>query len=141
MTEAGTLFLNLPSSSMTSSQTFITALGLTKKADWCFEDTSNCFVYSDKTFIFYHSRSTYSKWLPQGMSLADTQNANACIVTLVIENKQKVNELIEKGVAAGGKRGPNMLEAQGSSEEECGMYSRSVLDPDGHLFELVARTK
>lgn len=141
MAEIGSLYLNLPSSSTSASETFITALGLTRRQDWCWEDKSLCFLYANKTFVFYHNPSIYSKWLPQEMSLADTQKFNACIVTLVVENKEKVNELIEKAIAAGGTRGPNMVEQMGSSEEECGMYSRSVLDPDGHVFELVAPAK
>jgi len=54
-------------------------------------------------------------------------------VSVSAESPEEVESMIAKAVEAGGKKGPNMLPDGG----EYGMYSRTVVDPDGHVFEVV----
>jgi uncharacterized protein len=130
------VFINLPSTSLDASATFIAALGLTEKTEWAMPTTKS-FSYANNVGIFYHDHKTYGSWLPEKVEIADTKRVNSVIFTIAASSKDEVDEIIRKGVEAGGKRGPNMLEAAGMEQACEGMYSRSVLDPDGHLFEVV----
>lgn len=138
MFDTKSLVINLPSTSIDASTAFLEALGVPLKEEWSGSETSKSFEFIPNVIIVYHTHGQYKQWLPKDFGLADTKTTNAVIITLSVESKEVVDKVIEKAVQAGGTRGPNMLEGH---EEMCGMYSRSVLDPDGHLYEIVAASK
>lgn len=127
-------FINFPAADIDASTRFATAVGLTKSKLGCSEGKSAMFGYGDTLKLAYHVHSMFSTWLPSGKTISST-NAAEVIVTLSAESREEVDVLIAKGIEAGGKRGPDMVpDADG---EKWGLYSRSVEDPDGHLFEII----
>jgi predicted lactoylglutathione lyase len=127
-----TFFINFHSADIDASTRFATALGLTKSKHGCSEGKSAMFGYGDNLQLGYHGHSMFSSWLPSGKTISSAGTAET-IVTLSVGSREDVDALIEKGIVAGGKRGPNMV----PDGEKWGLYSRSVEDPDGHLFEII----
>ncbi|EEQ87905.2 uncharacterized protein BDCG_03025 [Blastomyces dermatitidis ER-3] len=125
--------ISLATTDIEATKRFGTALGFTVQA--CYDaDTTLRLKYDDSFGIFYATHSVISKFLPAGREIASTKVAHEVIVTLSVNSKEQVDTMIQNGLAAGGKEGPNMV------PEECAgaaLYSRSIEDPDGHLYEIL----
>ncbi|HMT12879.1 MAG TPA: hypothetical protein PKA39_14805 [Ignavibacteria bacterium] len=62
--------------------------------------------------------------------MADTSKTTEVMTCITVETKDKVNEIVDKAVAAGA--------AENSKTEEFpSMYYRSFCDPDGHIWEIM----
>ena len=125
-------FINFPSADIEATTRFATALGLTRSKIDCSEGKSAMFGYGDNLQLGYHTHSMFSTWLPSGRTISSTSTVET-IVTLSVGSRDEVDALIQKGIEAGGKRGPDMV----PDGDKWGLYSRSVEDPDGHLFEII----
>lgn len=49
------------------------------------------------------------------------------------DSREAVNKIVAAAIEAGGKRGPDMA----PDMEKYGLYSRSVEDTEGHVYEIV----
>ena len=130
------VFINLPSKDVDASVRFATGLGLTKKHECSEPGSSNKSIsvsHGEGIEIFYHSPEIFSTWLFPGRKISDSTTTTQALVSLSAESKEGVDEMINGAVEAGGKRGPNMV----PNAEEYGLYSRSVEDLDGHVYEIV----
>ncbi|KAF2264319.1 hypothetical protein CC78DRAFT_568447 [Lojkania enalia] len=125
-------FINFPAADIDAATHFVTALGLTKSKNGCSEGKSAMFGYGDNLQLGYHAHSMFSTWLPSRKTISSASTVET-IVTLSVGSRDEVDALIQKGIEAGGKRGPNMV----PDGDKWGLYSRSVEDPDGHLFEII----
>ncbi|KAL4872234.1 Glyoxalase/Bleomycin resistance protein/Dihydroxybiphenyl dioxygenase [Aspergillus spectabilis] len=122
--------LNLPSKDLDASARFATGLGLTPpKFSAGF---GAMFQHGEHTMIFFHDYKTFGGWLPADRKISDATAVAQVVVSLTAPSREKVDGMIEGAIKAGGKIGPKMV----PNESEYGMYSRSVEDPDGHLFEV-----
>lgn len=54
-------------------------------------------------------------------------------VSISAESKEAVDKLVAAAIEAGGKRGPDMAPEM----ENHGVYSRSVEDTEGNVYEIV----
>ncbi|EEP78371.1 predicted protein [Uncinocarpus reesii 1704] len=133
MSPGKAIYINLPSKDLEASKRFAIGLGLTFNKTWCNDMKTLAFTYTDSIQFFYHDHSTWEKWLFQGRKTADAHTTTQALLTLAAESQEQVDSIVQKAVEAGGKRGPNMV-PEGA---DWGMYSRSVEDPDGHVFEIV----
>ncbi|KAL4784688.1 hypothetical protein BJX76DRAFT_326495 [Aspergillus varians] len=122
--------LNLPSSDLEASARFATGLGLTSLKEAA--GFGAMFQYGENTLIFFHDHKTFKSWLPADRKIPDATAVTQVIVSLTAPNRDKVDEMIEGAINSGAKLGPKMV----PNEAEYGMHSRSVEDPDGHLFEV-----
>jgi predicted lactoylglutathione lyase len=121
--------INLPSNDLEASTRFATGLGLTNSTEAGF---GAMFRYGEHVMVFFHDHKTFSSWLPTDRKIPDATAVTQSIVSLTAPTREKVDEMIEGAINAGGKLGPKMV----PNEAEYGMYSRSVEDPNGHLFEV-----
>ncbi|EEH37456.1 hypothetical protein PAAG_07875 [Paracoccidioides lutzii Pb01] len=144
-TQQKSIILTLPAADIAASTRFGTALGF--KLGPYSDSKWNVHLEHDQSFsIFYTTHAMFSKWLPKEREIASTKAVHEMIVTISVGSNEEVDALVEKGIAAGGTRGPDMLADGGNA---CGVeegvkaadhpmpHSKSVLDPDGHLFEVV----
>ncbi|MDI6836462.1 MAG: VOC family protein, partial [Rhizobiaceae bacterium] len=53
------------------------------------------------------------------------------LIALSVETRDEVDQTVEKAAHAGGKADPNPMQDHGF------MYSRSVEDPDGYVWEIL----
>jgi predicted lactoylglutathione lyase len=108
MSSQKVFFINFPASDIDAATRFATAMGFTKSKLGFSEGRSAMFEYGDSLKLAYHAHSMFSKWLPSGKTIPSPTTVEA-IITLSAGSREEVDDLVEKGIEAGGKRGPNMV--------------------------------
>ncbi len=119
------MYVNLPVKDLDRSVTFFTALGFTFNPDFT-DENATCMVIGEDTFVMLLVESFFSRFVTK--PVADATTHTEVIVSLSAESRERVDELVEKAFAAGGRPAADTVEEQG-------MYSRSFQDPDGHQWE------
>lgn len=121
------IFINIPVSDLEKSAKFYVALGFSINP--MFTDVNQtCLVYSDSIYVMLQTgafSNAYLKKLPIEASKYQIPS-----YTLPVENIEKVNEMVEKGLKAGGKEPLAAL-------TETFMYLRSIEDVDGYLWGIM----
>ncbi|EER44326.1 conserved hypothetical protein [Histoplasma capsulatum var. duboisii H88] len=123
--------VSLATTDIAAAERFGTALGFEVNA--CYDAKTTLHLkHGDSFSIFYGTHSVFGKFLPSGREIACTKTSHETIVTLMVNSREEVDALIKKGLEAGGTPGPIMI------PESCagGLYTRSMEDPDGHLYEV-----
>ena len=120
------VFINLAVKDLTKSMDFYTQLGFTNNPQFS-DDTAKCMVWSEHIFVMIMTHEKFKTFAPK--PIADTKNNIAALFALSVESLDKVNELVNKGVAAGGTE-PVPFEDYGF------MQKRSIEDFDGHTWEI-----
>ena len=121
------IFVNLPSTDLGRTESFYAALGWRKNPAFS-DDTALCMVWSD---TIYAMLLTHDKWRTFTSRIIPDAHASAQVMcALNLDDRAEVDRLTDAAPAAGGTADPN-------PEQDLGfMYSRSVADPDGHIWEL-----
>lgn len=112
------LFVNLPVRDLDRSKTFFTALGLDFFG--ATEDMASV-VISEHTQVMLLQAETFA-----GYAYRPSADATEAILVLGLEDRDAVDALAEKAVAAG-------AEALGTRDAD-GMYQRGFADLDGHQW-------
>jgi len=121
------IFINLPVKNLEQSMRFYTQLGFTN--DPLFTDENQkCMVWSEHIYIMLQSKDFFGSWIQKPLS--DTKNNTSATYTLPVESLDKVNEIIENGLKAGGTE-PNPLLDEGF------MQVRAIEDLDGHIWNII----
>ena len=120
------IFINLAVKDLAKSEEFYAALGFVNNPQFS-DDTAKCMVWSDSIFlmILFHDKFTSFTNKP----LADTKSAIAGLFSLSLESVDEMNDLMTKGLNAGGIE-PNEIRDYGF------MIQRTIEDFDGHTWEL-----
>jgi len=123
---ASQVFINLAVADISKSLAFYTQLGFTNNPQFS-DDSTKCMVWSESIFVMIMTHEKFSGFVTK--PIADTKNYTAALFALSVESLDKVNEMAEKGVAAGGIE-PVPFADYGF------MQKRNVEDPDGHIWEI-----
>jgi uncharacterized protein len=120
------IFVNLPVKNLSRSVEFFTKLGYTFNPQFT-DENATCMIVGEDIFVmlvepFFKS---FTK-----KDIADTSKSSEVIIALSSDSKEKVDELVNKAVAAGATT-PNEKQDQGF------MYSWGFQDLDGHLWETI----
>ncbi|MCK8676835.1 MULTISPECIES: VOC family protein [Streptomyces] len=120
------IFPNLAVSDLEVSKKFFTDLGYTINPQFSDENCASI-VISDHIVLMVLAKPRYADFTSK--AIADSTTTSEVLLALNAESREKVDELVEKAVAAGGKetRDP---------QDHGFMYGRSFDDPDGHTFEV-----
>ena len=62
-------------------------------------------------------------------SISDAKKTTEVLLAISVESREKVDEIMGKGIKAGGK------EAR-EAQDHGWMYGRALEDPDGHIWEI-----
>lgn len=119
------VFVNLPVRDLTRSTAFFTALGLELDPQYT-DDRAACLVLGDESFVMLLVDPFFATFAPR--PVADARAGTEVIVAFSVASRERVDEILEAAVAAGGSVSKPAI-------EESGMYSRSFQDPDGHVWE------
>ncbi|WP_088810258.1 MULTISPECIES: VOC family protein [Listeria] len=119
-------FINLPVKDLNESIAFYTELGFKFNADFT-DENATCMILNETTFVMLLVEPFFKQFLPAS-ELPDYRKTTAVINALTFDTRAEVDELYEKAVNAGAKKGYLM--------DEQGMYSKSFYDINGHIFEL-----
>ena len=121
------IFINIPATDLEKSMQFYLALGFTINPLFTDED-QKCMVWSDSIYIMLQSLE-FSNSLIKKSSI-DIRKANIPSYTLPVESIEQVNQMMERGINAGGR------EPVGVFEEDF-MYLRSIEDLDGYVWGIM----
>jgi predicted lactoylglutathione lyase len=121
------IFINLPVEDLEKSMNFYTQLGFTNYPLFTGEN-QKCMVWSEQIYVMLQSKEFFSSYIKK--PLLDTKNNLAASFTLPVESLDRVNEIIESGLKAGGIEPMPML-------DEGFMQVRSIEDLDGHTWGVI----
>lgn len=122
------IFVNLAVDDLAATTRFYEAVGCVKNAQ--FSDANAVSMMWSDTIVFMLLRKEFfATFTPK--PLADARRSSEVLVALSFESREAVDAFAAAAARAGGK-------ADIRPPQDLGfMYSRSVEDPDGHVFEPV----
>ncbi|MEV7221774.1 VOC family protein [Streptomyces sp. NPDC093681] len=121
------IFVNLATNDLDVSKKFFTGLGWELNTQFS-DDSTASFPVSDTIVVMAHTPQKYLQFTKK--EIADSTKTSEVLIALSAESREKVDELVEKAVAAGGS-------VTGETQDHGFMYGRAFDDPDGHTFEVV----
>jgi len=121
------IFINLPVADLGRAKHFYTQIGFSVKPQFT-DETAAAMVFSDEIFVMLLTHEKFSMFTTK--NIADVQQSTAAIFALEVESPEKMNEMVDSALAAGGKE-PIQAKDYGF------MQQRSMEDPDGHLWEVL----
>ncbi|TCD02122.1 glyoxalase/bleomycin resistance/extradiol dioxygenase family protein [Pedobacter frigidisoli] len=121
------VFINLPVVDVEKSMKFYTQLGFSNNP--LFSDgEQKCMVWSEQIYVMLQSREFFISFIKKPL-LDTTKNVSATF-TLPVESLERVNEVVENGLKAGGVE-PSPMQDEGF------MQLRSIEDLDGHTWAII----
>jgi uncharacterized protein len=121
------LYVNLPVADLAVAKRFFTELGFAVNEQWSDENVTALVIGEDAGVLLF-TESYFKTFTPR--SVADATSTTEVVVSLGVESRVRVDELVDKALAVGG-RPTNETQDLGF------MYTRSFADPDGHLWEVI----
>ncbi|TDT30189.1 hypothetical protein EV562_11279 [Streptomyces sp. BK208] len=121
------IFVNLATGDLDAAKKFFTGLGWELNAQFS-DDSTASFPVSDTIVVMVHTPQKYRQFTKK--DIADSTQSSEVLIALSAESREKVDELVEKAVAAGGS-------VSGETQDHGFMYGRAFDDVDGHTFEVV----
>lgn len=122
------IFINLPVRDLSAAGKFYVAIGGTKNPNFS-DERSTCMLLSDAIGVMLLTHDRYSGFTSR--KIGDARRESQVLIALSVETRDDVDRTLEKAIAAGGKADPNPVQEHGF------MYSRSVEDPDGYVWEIM----
>ena len=120
------IFLNLAVKDLKRSIAFFTELGFSFNQKFT-NDKGTCLIIGEDINVMLLVEEFYQTFTDK--KICDTATTSEVLISISVETRQQVDEMIEKAVKAGGA---NYREAQ----DYGWMYQRTFLDPDRHHWEI-----
>jgi predicted lactoylglutathione lyase len=121
------IFVNLPVNDLDASKKFFTELGYSINPQFS-DDNAASVVISDTIVAMLLTKPFYATFTKK--EIADATQTSEVLVALSAESRAKVDELVDKALAAGGS-------PSGETQDHGFMYGRSFDDLDGHTWEVI----
>ena len=121
------IFINLPVKNVEASMNFYTQLGFTVNPLFTF-DNQKCMVWTDQIYLMLQTHEMFKSGHKK--SLPDTKRNAIATFTLPVESIDRVNEIVENGLKAGGIEPTPGL-------DEGFMQVRNIEDLDGHNWGII----
>ncbi|SFG03896.1 hypothetical protein SAMN05518801_10648 [Novosphingobium sp. CF614] len=121
------IFVNLPVADLARARAFYEALGFVNNPRFS-DDTGACMVWSEAIFVMI---LTHDKWAQFTSRPIPEPGSSEVMLCLSCESREEVDGLYAKGGAAGGTADV------GNGQDHGFMMSRALVDPDGHVWELM----
>ncbi|MFF8034323.1 VOC family protein [Streptomyces sp. NPDC016626] len=121
------IFVNLPVNDLDASKKFFTELGYSINAQFS-DETAASVEISDTIVAMLLTRPKYAEFTKK--EIVDASRSSEVLLALSAESREKVDELVERAVAAGGS-------VTGETQDHGFMYGRAFDDLDGHTWEVV----
>lgn len=119
------IFVHLPVKDLARSKEFFGALGFGFEPS-CGDDDAACLVIDDYAYVMLLTEPFFSSFTRKG--LADATRTAEVIVSLGLDSRERVDEVVDAAIAAGGT-------VSNETNDQGFMYGRSFEDLDGHLWE------
>lgn len=120
------VFINLAVKDLDKSMAFYSSMGFSNNPQFS-DDTAKCMVWSENIFVMIMTHEKFMTFATK--PIADTKTKLAGIFALSVDSLDKVNEISNNALAAGGTE-PTEMKDYGF------MQQRTVEDFDGHTWEI-----
>lgn len=124
--QAERIFVNLPVKDLNKTKEFFSKLGFEFNPQFT-NELAACMIISDNIFAMLLVEEHFKTFTKK--EIADSTKSTEAIVALSVDSREKVNEIVNKALAAGGK-------PSNEPQDHGFMYGWSFQDIDGHLWEL-----
>ncbi len=124
-TAARSIFVNLPVQNLTTAMTFYQALGFVNNPQFS-DQTAACMVWSEHIYLML---LTHAKWQTFTSRPIPATNSSEVMLALALPDRTAVDSMATTAAQQGGQTDINPMQEHGF------MYSRSLADPDGHVWE------
>lgn len=121
------IFVNLPVRDLEASKAFWSKLGYSFDPDFSDEKAASLII-SDTIFAMLLTEPRFKDFTKK--EIANAQTSTEVILCLSADSREKVDELVDAALAAGGT-------AANEPNDYGFMYGRSFQDPDHHNWEVV----
>ncbi len=121
------IFINLPVKDVEASMHFYMQLGFAVNPLFTFDD-QKCMVWTDQIYVMLQTLEMSKAG--ERKSIADPKKNRIATFTLPVESLDKVNEIMEKGLKAGGTETTEFI-------DEGFMQIRNIEDLDGHNWGII----
>jgi uncharacterized protein len=125
------IFVNLPVKDLNKSVEFFTRLGFEFNPQFT-DENATCMIVNKDIFVMLLVEKFFKTFTKKQIS--DTTRDTEVIIALSAESREKVDQLIDKVIEAGGAEPRN-------PQDHGWMYGRSFEDIDGHLWEVIYMDK
>ncbi|MHA7129298.1 VOC family protein [Algoriphagus namhaensis] len=120
------VFINLPVKDAKKSMDFYAQMGFGNNPLFT-DENQKCMVWSEYIYVMLITNEQFTKWntksIPEG-------NFTTATFTLPVESVERMNQIVEAGLKAGGKEPNPML-------DEGFMQLRGIEDLDGHVWAVI----
>ncbi len=120
------IFVNLPVRDLNRSKEFFAKLGFTFNLQFTNQNAA-CMIISEDNYAMLLVESFFKTFTKK--EIVDAKKNTEVLIALSAENKERVDEILDKALAAGAKE-PRAPQDHGF------MYGRAFEDPDGHIWEI-----
>jgi predicted lactoylglutathione lyase len=121
------IFVNLPVKDLQKSIAFFTRLGFKFNPQFT-DESATCMIVAEDIFVMLLTHEKFRTFTPN--PICDATKSTEVLVCLSVEGRQRVDEMVRKAVAAGGK-------VYNQPQDHGFMYAHGFQDPDGHIWELI----
>lgn len=121
------VYVNLPVKDLERSTAFFESIGFQLNPQFS-NDQASCVILSEHIFAMLLVESFFETFTDK--PICDARKTTEVLVCLTCESRAKVDNLVAKAIAAGG-RVPRKPQDQGF------MYGHGFEDLDGHIWELI----
>ncbi|MEV6697809.1 VOC family protein [Streptomyces sp. NPDC051453] len=121
------IFPNLAVNDLDASKKFFTELGYSINPQFS-DETCASVVVSEHIVVMLLTKEKYSAFTKK--TIVDSTKSTEVLLCLSAESREKVDELVDKAIAAGGTE-------TGEKQDHGFMYGRAFDDPDGHTWEIM----
>lgn len=116
------IFVNLPVKNLQDSINFYLSLGYSVNKQFTDENAA-CIVISDDIFLMILVEPFFKSF--SKLDVADTKSCNEVIISISLESKDEVNDIVNKAILAGGTYAND-------ATDHGFMYEWGFKDLDGH---------
>lgn len=121
------VFVNLPVKDLEKSKEFFSNLGFTFNPQFS-DQNAACMILSEEGYVMLLTEEFFKKFTKK--EICDSTKNAEVIVALSAESREKVDEMANKAVEAGGT-------IPVEPQDHGFMYQQSFQDLDGHLWEVL----
>lgn len=120
------IFVNLPVRDLKKSIDFFTNLGFTFNPQFT-DEKATCMIVGENIYVMLLTEKYFKSFTKK--EIGDTKNNTSVIIALDMENREKVDEILEKALKSGATKDRDALDYGW-------MYNQSFSDLDGHQWEV-----
>ena len=119
------IFVNLPAKDLNKTIEFFTKLGFKFNPQFT-DENATCMIVGEDIFVMLLVEKFFKTFTKK--EICDTSKNTEVIVALSVEGREKVDQMINRAIEAGGRESRE-------PQDHGWMYGRSFEDINGHIWE------